>query len=154
MKIIEFGVIFLLLFGSINATSGCTEKEEIFNAINNQITTLQESFVIVDTGQNICFDDSDEILCPESGDSFYGQDANYLGNQPSYQDNGDGTVTDLNTGLMWQKDPGEKTTYDEAVAGADTFNLAGYTDFHQSLYHHIQNQNNQYQYTELIQNLN
>ena len=49
----------------------------------------------------------------------------YLGNQPSYVDNGDGTVTDLNTGLMWQQDPGEKMTYDQAIAGASSFNVYG-----------------------------
>ena len=37
------------------------------------------------------------------GDPFYGQDAQYPKLEPSYQDNGDGTVSDLNTGLMWQK---------------------------------------------------
>jgi len=30
---------------------------------------------------------------------------------------------------MWQQDPGEKMTYDEAVAGANDFNLAGYDDW-------------------------
>ena len=29
---------------------------------------------------------------------------------------------------MWQQDPGEKMTFDEAVAGASSFNLAGYDD--------------------------
>jgi hypothetical protein len=29
--------------------------------------------------------------------------------------------TDLNTGLMWQKTPGDKVTYAEAIAGADSF---------------------------------
>ena len=44
-------------------------------------------------------------------------------------DNGDGTVTDLHTGLMWQKTPGDKMTYTEAGAGAEVFNLAGYNDW-------------------------
>lgn len=87
------------------------------------------SYVIVDTGQTICYDSSREITCPEEGQLFYGQDAQISGAQPSYADNGDGTITDLNTGLMWQKDPGEKMTYDEAVSGADTFTLAGYDDW-------------------------
>ncbi|WP_202813775.1 hypothetical protein [Defluviitalea phaphyphila] len=29
------------------------------------------------------------------------------GNQPSYTDNGDGTITDNVTGLMWMKDMGK-----------------------------------------------
>jgi hypothetical protein len=30
---------------------------------------------------------------------------------------------------MWAQDPGAKVTYDQAVAGADTYNLAGYDDW-------------------------
>jgi hypothetical protein len=28
--------------------------------------------------------------------------------------------------MLWQQDPGEKMTYDEAAAGAEDFFLAGY----------------------------
>jgi len=42
----------------------------------------------------------------------------YAGAQPSYRDNGDGTVSDLVTGLMWMQDPGEKMTFDEASENA------------------------------------
>jgi hypothetical protein len=64
--------------------------------------------VVVDTGQEKCYDNSREIICPEPGEAFYGQDAQNQGIQPAYQDNGDGTVTDLNTGLLWQQDPGDE----------------------------------------------
>ena len=87
------------------------------------------SYVIVDTGQEKCYNNSREIPCPQLDEAFYGQDAQCQGIQPAYQDNGDGTVTDLNTGLMWQETPGDKVTYDEAVAGAEDFNLAGYDDW-------------------------
>ncbi|PKM86361.1 MAG: hypothetical protein CVU87_12275 [Firmicutes bacterium HGW-Firmicutes-12] len=46
-----------------------------------------------------------------------------------FTDNGDGTVTDLNTGLMWQQDPGSKMTWVEAMSKAEVFELAGYTDW-------------------------
>ncbi|MFC1888384.1 DUF1566 domain-containing protein [Thermodesulfobacteriota bacterium] len=85
--------------------------------------------LLPDTAQDVCYDDSGEITCPAQGASFFGQDAQYDGNQPAYQYNGDGTVTDLNTGLMWQQDPGDKMTYDQAAAGADSFSLAGYDDW-------------------------
>ena len=65
----------------------------------------QQDYVIVDTGQEICYDDQEEILPPLIGSPFYGQDAQYDGVQPSYMDNGNGTITDLNTGLIWQKTP-------------------------------------------------
>ncbi len=91
--------------------------------------SMDLEYVIVDTGQVYCYGDGGSIPCPESGEPYAGQDAQYAGNQPSYVDNGDGTITDLNTGLMWQQDPGEKMTYDEAVAGASSFSLAGYDDW-------------------------
>lgn len=84
------------------------------------------SYPIVDTAQGKCYDNNAEVSCAQS---FAGQDSQYAGNAPQYQDNGDGTVTDLVTGLMWQQDPGAKMTFDQAVAGADDFNLAGYNDW-------------------------
>lgn len=87
------------------------------------------SYTIVDTGQRGCYSDRYLRACPEKGSAFFGQDAQYDGAKPSYTDNGDGTITDNNTGLMWQKDPGKKMTFDQAVAGAAYLNLAGYTDW-------------------------
>ncbi len=106
------------------------------------------SYTIVDTGQAKCYDDSGaQIACPADGEAFYGQDAQYSGNAPNYTDNpstisgqaGDGTITDNVTGLMWQQSPdtdgdgdideADKLSYAEALAGADTFSLAGYDDW-------------------------
>jgi hypothetical protein len=87
------------------------------------------TYVIIDTGQAECYNNTQIIAFPQSSEPFYGQDAQFQGVQPAYRDNGDGTVTDLNTGLMWQQDPGDKVTYAQAVAGADNFNLAGYDDW-------------------------
>ena len=86
-------------------------------------------FAVVDTGQDRCFNFFQEITCGDPGSNFFGQDGQYHGFQPKYVDNGDGTVTDLVTGLMWQRDPGVKMTFDEAIAGADAFSLAGYDDW-------------------------
>lgn len=87
------------------------------------------NYVVVDTGQSKCYDNNMEISCPGQDESFYGQDAQHEGKQPSYVDNGDGTITDLNTGLMWQKTPGDKVTYTEAVVNAKNFQLGGYDDW-------------------------
>ena len=43
------------------------------------------------------------ISCPQPGESFYGQDSQFDGVQFSFQNNNDGTVSDLNTGLIWQQ---------------------------------------------------
>ncbi len=59
---------------------------------------------IVDTNQSVLYDDGGYLLDEQqTGADFFGQDANYLGAAPSYTDNGDGTVTDVNTGLLWEK---------------------------------------------------
>ena len=87
------------------------------------------TYPIVDTDQGNCYTAQSETACPQTGQTFFGQDAQYDGNLPSYTDNGDGTVTDNVTGLMWQQSPGEKMTYEQAVDGADSFTLAGYDDW-------------------------
>ena len=66
-------------------------------------TTLAQSYKIVDTGQQTFYGNSTVISTPSSGESFYGQDAQYSGNEPSYTDNNDGIITDNVTGLMWAK---------------------------------------------------
>lgn len=88
------------------------------------------SIRIVDTGQVRCYDDSGEMDCPDRGRAFCGQDAQYEGNPPSYRDNGDGTVTDLNTGLMWSKQvETRKASLDEAKINARRMTLGGYSDW-------------------------
>ena len=51
-----------------------------------------QTFKIVDTGQEKCYDNTVEMTPPAEGQVFYGQDAQYDGCQPSYTDNGDGTL--------------------------------------------------------------
>jgi len=92
-------------------------------------------YCIVDTGQAHCFSDSGQLLkAPKAGEPFFGQDAFYQGAKPSYRDNGDGTISDLNTGLMWQKKPvagliDRKLTYPEAQAQVKQCALGGHTDW-------------------------
>lgn len=96
-------------------------------------------YPLVDTGQSACFDSAAEMVCPAVGEAFYGQDAQFSGNAPSYADNGDQTVSDNVTGLMWQKSPdtdgdgdievSDKLTYSEAVDYCDNLSFAGYQDW-------------------------
>ncbi len=95
-------------------------------------STRAATYTIVDTGQTACYDDvGNVILPPLPGGAFYGQDAQVQGTQAAYQDNGDGTISDLNTGLMWQQSPDlvNQSTYSEAIAGAGTFDLAGHDNW-------------------------
>ncbi len=89
----------------------------------------QLRYVVVDTGQDKCYDTSGEIAAPKPGQPFFGQDAQYAGPQPKYNDNRDGTITDLNTGLTWVQARGEKIPWDDAVAGASKCRVAGHNDW-------------------------
>lgn len=88
---------------------------------------------VVDTGQAACYDDRTAITCPGISSPFYGQDAQLVGNPPAYAVNGDGTVTDLNTGIMWQQGYApNKLTYAEAQQYLEQINaqrFAGYDDW-------------------------
>lgn len=59
----------------------------------------------------------------------FGEDSDYTRYAPSFTDNGNGTITDNNSGLMWQKTDSGEMTWDNARTGASTLNLAGYTDW-------------------------
>jgi hypothetical protein len=87
------------------------------------------SYPVVDTGQNACFDDSRQISCPRPGQEFNGQDSQYQGNLPRYRDNGDGTVSDLVTGLMWVKARGNPVSWQEGMDGAKGCRVGGHADW-------------------------
>lgn len=105
--------------------------------------SFAEDYRIVDTGQNVCFDNSVQISFPEEGESFYGQDAQFDGYQPSYTISDDNlTVYDNNTGLTWVRTPdtdndGDLDTYDQLTweefnAFPETLNAqnyGGYSDW-------------------------
>lgn len=121
---IHFGIITLAFLLIINLS--CNDDENVNTDPN---INLSCSYPIVDTDVTVFYDDLNEITEPNPGEPFYGQDANYIRNQPSYTDNGDGTITDNVTGLMWQKDMGEQITYDEAETVAKSLTLGGYNDW-------------------------
>ncbi|MCF7793980.1 MAG: DUF1566 domain-containing protein [Candidatus Cloacimonetes bacterium] len=100
---------------------------------------LAQNYPIVDTNQTLFYDEFDEITAPDPGDPFYGQDAQFEGNQPDYTDNGDCTITDNVTNLMWSKtcdtdgdgeiNYDDKMSYDEAIASVSGVNIGGYSDW-------------------------
>ena len=94
-----------------------------------QLSNADLSYPIVDTNQQHSFNEWTYIEFPSTGERFDGQDAQYAGNPPSYRDNGDGTISDLVTGLMWTKDPGEKVDLDGAMEGAAPCRVGGYDDW-------------------------
>jgi hypothetical protein len=104
---------------------------------------LAYDYAIVDTGQATFYNNSTSISAPAQGQAFFGQDATYAGNQPSYTTSGDGlTVLDNVTNLTWTQgadwsgdgnvNSSDKFTYTDAAAHVATLNAqnyGGYSDW-------------------------
>ena len=84
------------------------------------------SHELPDTGQTTSYTDT------------FGEDSDYQPSaaQMSYTDNGDGTVTDNRTGLMWVKDgnsagcnDGTTLTWEQALTFCEGLSYAGYSDW-------------------------
>ncbi len=95
------------------------------------LATPQSTTIVVDTGQTTSYGEQGAIAHPSPGQPFHGQDSQHSSSQPSYLDNGDGTISDLNTGLMWQKSPDfvNKRSCSEAGPYADALVLGGHSDW-------------------------
>ncbi len=125
--------IFIWVVSAVLFLTGCK------NSVTDIADILNSSCLVVDTGQDACYDDFSEIGCPAAGEDYYGQDAQYFGNQPDYTDNNDGTVTDHVTGLMWTKSPDldgdgdidvdDKLSFDDALEYPDVLNAAHYCGY-------------------------
>ncbi len=70
--------------------------------------------------------DTGQIL---NATATFGEDSDYTRNAPSFVDNGNGTISDVNTGLMWQKVGNGESTWETAVANASSITTGGYTDW-------------------------
>ena len=101
-------------------------------AAGAQTLTAPLTYCVVDTGQRHCFSDTGQLFrAPRRGEPFFGQDGHYEGRQPQYRDNGDGTASDLNTGLMWQKrfDMDRKLTWAEVQRRPPLARTGGHADW-------------------------
>lgn len=105
------------------------QKEEVVVEESPSQSTASLTFRIPDTGVVSYYNNNSVIGAPSVGAGFYGQDATYKTNTPSYTNNGNGTITDNVTGLIWQQDMGEKITFDDAVTKANGLSLGGYSDW-------------------------
>ncbi len=121
----------------------------VFVVYRNRVVTIPAveripasvgSYPIVGTGQNTFWNsDGKEMTAPDPGTAFYGQDAQFTGNAPSYQDNGDGTVSDRVTGLMWTQSPdlngdgsinvADKLSLTQALTSTSNVAVGGYSDW-------------------------
>lgn len=111
----------------------CEENDPVDDPDEDESEELSiNNYWLVATGQTTLYDlDGEEINSLNPGDHLYGQDASYLaGDEMIYLDNGDGTITDLNTGLVWQQSPSSNTfTWQEAVDYCENLELDGKDDW-------------------------
>ncbi len=117
-----------------NGTDSDTESAEITitgieSAISYEVDFPDiDGYPMVSTGQTVFFDGDEEItITPNEGDTWYGQNANYVGTPSSYTELDNGWVLDNNTGLVWTKEFTSKMLYSEAEAKRDS--LSALTDF-------------------------
>ncbi|CCQ72106.1 DUF1566 domain-containing protein [Magnetospira sp. QH-2] len=99
----------------------------------DQSREIGTSYRVVDTGQSQCYDTGDSwgsprMDCKASG-PLSGQDAQYTINSPRYRDNGDGTVSDLVTGLMWERAFRRNVAWNSAAGQARQATTGGHRDW-------------------------
>lgn len=128
MKTIMIPLFLMLLYFGCDKESSGEPTQIPDDTEQTQETTEVGQYPIVDTNQSKLFNNSSEITAPELGALFYGQDAQFDGNQPSYTDNGDGTITDHVTGLIWQQSY-EVLSYNDAIEKLKTFELTEENDW-------------------------
>ena len=127
-RVIILGIIAAIFF----PTSSFVQTN---SALEGDVTISQGvggtgSYPMVDTAQGTCYNNSDLIDCPAEGEAFYGQDAQYTGNVPSYTDNGDGTITDNVTGLVWTQELSDYSmVWSDAEEYAESLTIGGITDW-------------------------
>lgn len=105
---------------------------------STQLTKTMMSNKAVETNQQLCFDTSNVIECSSTG-KYSRQDAQFTGNTTNYSVNGDGTVSDNVTGLMWTQSPdingdgkitkADKLSSSDAIAYCEALVQAGYSDW-------------------------
>ncbi len=110
--------------------SSCEDSDA--SATDSEDEIVVNNYLLTATGQTTLYDNDGAVVSSLSVDNaLYGQDANTLkGAAMAYRDNGDGTITDLNTGLMWQSVPDpDDFTWQEAADYCENLELGGYDDW-------------------------
>lgn len=130
MQNVKFGLPRLLTI--VLVACGSVNKSENLGQVTNENDTTVNNYVLTSTGQTTLYGMDGEVLSNiKENDSLYGQDANYQkGAKMSYTNNGNGTITDNVTGLMWQEVPSDEDfTWQKAVDYCNELELGGYSDW-------------------------
>ncbi len=123
-------VLFVFIACSTDDDDDSTTDDSSSDITNTELTI--NDYLQIATGQVTLYDnDGNEVSSISEGEDFYGQDATYLkGATMSFTDNSDGTITDDNSGLMWQQVPSsDDFSWDDAVSYCDDLEFAGYDDW-------------------------
>ena len=112
-------VVLALIFG------GCQESR----VDSESDTGISGGYKIRHTGVAAYYDTSSVIAKPEIKSVFAVQDATFFSASDNFVDHGDGTITDLVTGLMWSKNLTTKQTLEEAKASLNQMNTGKYQDW-------------------------
>jgi len=91
-------------------------------------------YIVRGSGGSAGADPNSSLSLPDTGQSSdhtdtKGEDSDYSLNPPSFTDNGDGTVTDNVTGLMWQQTDGGESSWEQALTYSARLALAGHSDW-------------------------
>lgn len=132
LKPFKFILFITLLVSSSSLFISCEDNlNEPGDDDDDSFILADLSYPIVDTKQGFCYDNKELLLnCPAEGDAFYGQDAQYTGTLPSYTDNGDGTIDDNITGLVWTQEVSRfAMPWADASGYCDTLTIGGYDDW-------------------------
>ncbi|MFY0714069.1 DUF1566 domain-containing protein [Seonamhaeicola sp. NFXS20] len=129
MKTIKHNNILVSTFMVIvlMSTQSCKDKNT-----QTSVTNTKANYTQVATGQINAYDENGNVVSElKPGDSLYGQDAHYLkGKKMSFKKNNDGTITDNNTGLMWEEIPTiEGFEWQGAKDYVENLELGGYDDW-------------------------
>lgn len=118
---------------------GCSEGYR-WNSKEKQCESNENAGKVVCTGQTDCYIDNAERPCDEAQDDYFGQDAQYAGKGMCIPRNlsventeieGEGIVTDHNTGLEWQQTiPNTHDfTWEKAVDYCEKLGYGGHDDW-------------------------
>ncbi len=120
--------------GKTNFSCGCIDgyfwngsRCRRINAFGNICTT-----------QTKCYNNTAEIACPDEGEDFFGQDAQYKQTcrdaglyepLPDSEHSDQRVIIDRKTGLVWQKNNIQNYTFIQAATHCADLEYAGYTDW-------------------------
>lgn len=129
---------FTMMLGSMVCITSCSDDDDPTTDVTAESSstdttgTTTYDYAQVSTGQTALYDkDGNVVASLDAGDSCYGQDATYLkGATMSFTNNGDGTISDNNTGLMWEEIPtSDEFTWQEAIDYCNELELGGHSDW-------------------------